>query len=163
TVVVGAPSEAGSSDPVGGGAAYVFTRGSDGSWSQQGFLRASLPQESGFFGSSLAISTERIAIGAPGENSGTKGDSATETGTGAPSSGAVYVFSSSGTLWNQSGFLKAQDATANATFGAAVALDGGRLVVGAPAKDVMPGDTPIVGAGGAYVFQLDQQNRWREF
>lgn len=63
----------------------------------------------------------------------------------APISGAVYVFQNDGSEWRQTARLVAPDGGQG--FGAAVALSGPRLVVGAPFDDDLGID-----AGAAYVF-----------
>lgn len=67
-------------------------------------------------------------------------------GVGADS-GAVYVYSFDGVAWNEIAKLTASDAAAGAHFGAAVALNGSRLVVGAPGANG--------GDGAAYAFSFD--------
>jgi hypothetical protein len=68
----------------------------------------------------------------------------------ADQSGAVWVYHRANGVWNQTQMLKASDASAGANFGWAVAMDGSRAVITAPA------DSPqgIFGAGSAYVFEL---------
>src|SRR5690606_28113429 len=61
-------------------------------------------------------------------------------------SGAVYVYTRSGTTWTQQAYVKASDSKAGDEFGSAVALsgDGRTMAVGAHNK----GD----GAGAVYMF-----------
>ncbi|MEZ6038598.1 MAG: integrin, partial [Planctomycetota bacterium] len=62
-------------------------------------------------------------------------------------SGAAYVFRRTGTTWEQVAYLKSDETQAGMQFGAAVDIDGDRIVVGAPQRDVtVPGD------GRVYVF-----------
>ena len=67
-------------------------------------------------------------------------------GVGADS-GAVYVYNFDGVAWNEIAKLTASDAAAGAHFGASVALNGSRLVVGAPGANG--------GDGSAYAFSFD--------
>jgi hypothetical protein len=57
------------------GAGYVFDRRADG-WSQHFYVKSTSPAADDRFGTGVALSTDLVAIGAPGE-----GDT-----------GAVYVF-----------------------------------------------------------------------
>lgn len=127
----------------GAGAAYVFV-GSGASWSQQAFLQASNAQAGDAFGYSIAISEDRLVVGADTED----GDASSTTASpneGATDSGAVYVFLRDGTnAWTQQLYVKASDAAAGDYFGSSVGIDVDTLVVGARAKST---------TGGAYVFQ----------
>ncbi|HEV8548098.1 MAG TPA: hypothetical protein VGQ57_03700, partial [Polyangiaceae bacterium] len=155
TLVVGASGDPGPSDLPGAGAAYVFSRQTD-AWAQQVSLRASLPQANGSFGRSLALASDRLAVGSPGENSGSAGVNAVETGSGEPASGAAYVFLRGTGDWQAEKFIKASDPAMNAAFGASIALDGRHLLVGAPGRD--RGD--FTGSGEAYLYELDPENHW---
>ncbi len=64
------------------GAAYVFVRAADGSWSQQGKLTAADGADWNYFGESVAVSGDTAVIGAEGDDD--KGHE----------SGAAYVYSS---------------------------------------------------------------------
>jgi len=104
TVVVTADREGGPSTGVYGaqgnstasslaGAAYVFTRDA-GAWSQTAYVKASNTDGQDFFGSSVAISGDRIVVGANGEDSpatGVDGDQGNDLDLGRDS-GAAYVF-----------------------------------------------------------------------
>jgi len=86
-----------------------------------------------FFGISLDIGGDLLAVGAPGAS------------IAGPSSGAVYLYDlHSGNLIHR---ILAPDATAYDGFGASVRLQGGRLLVGAPLHS---GAGEL--AGAAYVF-----------
>ena len=113
TLFVGAPGRAS-----GRGAAYVFT-GSGNTWTQQGELNAPDATAGDAFASSLSLSGTTVAIGAPN----------------AQSSGAAYVFNfnSTTTSWSAAAELtEGASGAAGDLFGAAVALDGVDLLVGAP-------------------------------
>jgi hypothetical protein len=107
---------------VGAGAAYVFTR-SGSVWSQQQKLTASDAAAGDYFGSAVAMS----------------GDGATAV-AGAPakalSTGAVYVFTRSGSVWSQEQKLTASDGAGGDSFGTSVATssDGSTALVGASGK-----------------------------
>jgi hypothetical protein len=118
TLVVGAPEE---NDEDAGislsGAAYVFVR-SGSSWALQKKLTASDPEQYGYFGGSVSISSDDLVVGS------------IKNGTNRP--GAAYVFKLSGSIWAQQQKLSATDAEANDAFGLSVSISGDRLVVGSP-------------------------------
>jgi hypothetical protein len=144
------------------GAAYVFTRNGS-AWAQQAYLKASNTNASDHFGASVAISGsgDLVAVGAEWESSNATGVDGDGTNNLAASSGAVYLFSRSGTVWSQQAYIKASNTDADDNFGQAVALsaDGTTLAVGASAEDSgAPGidgnqaDNSTGSSGAAYVF-----------
>jgi len=112
------------------GAVYVFVR-SGTTWSQQAYIKASNTQEIDYFGSSVAISGDTLAVGAYGEDSAATGINGDQTNNSANGSGAVYVFSRAGTIWNQQAYIKASNTQALDYFGSSVAISGHTLAVGA--------------------------------
>lgn len=127
TVVVGVPNDdvAVTND----GAAIVFTRLA-GVWSfQQTLFPFDPPVFGGFFGHSVAIFQDTIAVGAP--FSGFALD-------------AAYVFVRSGSSWTQQQKIPAPAPLFNSSFGESVALEGNTLVIGAPQH--APG-------GSAFIFE----------
>ncbi len=132
TAVVGVPRVVGSDvDPAG--AVYVFLRG-DGSWPQQARLTGG-STEPVAFGSAVAVEGDVLAAGAPGSSN-------------APGHGVVHVFGRSGSIWSPQAVVEASDGADKDRFGSAMALDGDRLVVGAPNADV----GIETGAGAVYLF-----------
>lgn len=167
TIVVGAPGEDSNATGVNGnqsdnstsgnGAAYVFVR-SGTTWTQQAYLKSSTAGFNGF-GNRVAIDGDTIAIGADDEDSASTGINGSETGTGAPASGAVYVFTRSGTTWSQQAYIKSSNSESADFFGTSVSLNGNTLVVGASGEDSAatgingnPGDNNASASGAAYVF-----------
>ena len=118
----------------GAGAVYVFTR-SGTTWSQEAYVKASNTGENDYFGSDVALSADgnTLAVGAYGEDSDATGIDGDQDNSGAPSSGAVYVFTRSGTTWSQEAYVKASNTGSGDRFGLRVALtaDGNTLAVGA--------------------------------
>ncbi|HEV3344393.1 MAG TPA: FG-GAP repeat protein, partial [Pirellulales bacterium] len=117
TAVVGAPN----ANNVGTAYAYVLN---NGTWSQQGNLgNLQTLSQGGGFGSAVAVSGGEIIVGAPDAGS-----------LGSANIGAAYMFKvgSTGT-WSVDGPPLQSLATLNAGdhFGAAVAIDGQQVVVGA--------------------------------
>ena len=123
------------------GAAYVFIR-SGGVWSQQAYLKppvvGSTKAGAGYeFGWSVAISGDTMAVGAYDEASSSTGINSTPNEV-APGAGAAYVFARSGGVWSQQAYLKPAavgTTQANDHFGAAIAVSGDTVVVGAFQED----------------------------
>lgn len=125
TLIVGA-SEKNSNT----GAAYVFTKSSPtASWTEQQKLTASDAGASDRFGSSVMVYEDVAVIGAPNKSTNT---------------GAVYVFTRSGTTWTQQQKLTASDAATNAYFGADISeIHVNGVIIGA---------TGASSTGKAYLF-----------
>jgi uncharacterized protein (TIGR03437 family) len=142
----------------GAGAAYLFAR-SGATWSQQAYLKASNTDSGNGFGAAVAISMETVVIGARDESSAATGVDGDQGDRGALSSGAAYVFVRGGTGWSQQAYLKASNTVEGSRFGAAVAVAGETILVGA---DGEPGavrgvngnqlDRRAPGAGAGYIF-----------
>ena len=146
----------------GAGAVYVFSR-SGGVWSQQAYVKASNTGADDFFGSHLALSGDgnTLAVGAAGEDSNATGINGNQTDNSASVSGAVYVFTRSGSAWSQQAYLKASNTQTGDRFGTGVALagDGNTLAVGASGEDSnaigINGnqmDNSAIESGAVYVF-----------
>ena len=118
------------------GSAYLFTRASDGTWSQTAKLTASDGAEGDIFGWSVAVHGDTAVVGASGNDD--RGND----------SGSAYLFTraSDGT-WSQTAKLTASDGAAGDEFGYSVAVDGDTAVVGASGNDDRGNDS-----GSAYVF-----------
>jgi len=138
TGVNGGPGAEADNGAANAGAAYVFIR-SGAVWSQQAYIKASNTGSNDVFGWSLALAADTLAVGAAGEASGT-GD---PNDNGAAFTGAVYVFTRSGTAWSQQAYLKASNADEADQFGWSLALRSDTLVVGAPRED-----SDALGVGG---------------
>ncbi|HED16628.1 MAG TPA: integrin [Gammaproteobacteria bacterium] len=120
------------------GAVYVFSR-SGTTWTQQAYLKASNTEANDRFGGvvSLAADGNTLAVGALREASSATGINGDQADNLASESGAVYVFSRSGTTWSQQAYVKASNTEANDRFSWTVSLaaDGNTLAVGAYAED----------------------------
>jgi hypothetical protein len=84
------------------------------------------------YGASISISDGRMIIGAPGADDG---------------DGVIFVYEFTGSQWDQvwtSGPLLGDD---GASFGTSVAIDGDRLVIGAPLSDI----SEVVDSGAAFL------------
>jgi len=119
------------------GSAYVFVR-SGTTWSQQAELKASDGASVDFFGGSVSISGDTVAVGAYWDNA---------------KKGSAYVFLRSGTSWSQQAKLIASDGAADDLFGISVSISGDTAVVGAHWDDSKK--------GSAYVF-LRSGTTWNQ-
>ena len=116
------------------GAVYVFTR-SGRTWSQQAYLKASNTDAGDLFGYSVSLSGSRLAVGAIYEDSSATGVNGSQSDNSVIDSGAVYIFTRSGTTWSQQAYLKASNTDASDEFGSSVSLSGDTLAVGADWED----------------------------
>jgi hypothetical protein len=119
------------------GAVYLFTRAGE-VWSQQQKLTASDGTANSVFGSRLVLSNDMLVVSAVYAVGGSTQDQ-----------GAAYVFTRSGTSWNQSQKLTASDGEAEDQFGYSLSISGDTLVVGARSDKLS--NPPRVGS--AYVFK----------
>ncbi len=134
TLAVAAPLE--DSVASDSGAVYVFTRTTGGTWNQQAILKASNPDSNDHFGTSIALSGDRLAVGARFEDSNGRGiNTETENNNGAEDGGAVYVFLRTGNVWQQEAYLKASNTDPFDAFGSSLSLAGDFLAVGARFED----------------------------
>lgn len=132
--VVSAATDAGASE-TGSGSVFVFER-AGGTWSL--FQTLSVGQGMSYrFGRSVAVSGDIIVVGAP--NDGSLGSEA----------GTAYVFRRGTNVWAQQAKLNATDGAAYDHFGAAVAVAGNVIAIGAPDNDVIS----TANAGSVYLFE----------
>ena len=136
TVVVGAPPYLNALfTPVDlPGSAHVFRRIEEGKWGDDSLLS----QAANGFGLSVAISSDRLVVGAPNDTD--------EDGT---ITGAAYLFNYDGSNW-----VKVEDPfepalEAGDQFGWSVAINGSTIAVGSPSNFL---DSGFLKAGAAYVF-----------
>jgi hypothetical protein len=147
TLVVGAPEalvDAGGD--TGPGMAYVFTASGSGwtNMAQTAELTASDGVAGDDFGYSVAISGNTVVVGAPDAPVDASGDAGP---------GAAYVFTEPASGWasmTETAELTASVGAAGDGFGAAVAISGNTVVVGAPNATTDANGNP--GPGAAYVF-----------
>jgi hypothetical protein len=102
----------------GGGSVFSFVRDSNGQWSDEGVIpNANLgPITQGdLYGSSLALDTDRLLVGAPGR--GTSGD--------------VSIHTLANGAWSAGEYLSdvASTPTGNANFGTSVSMDGSSALI----------------------------------
>jgi len=153
------------------GAAYIFTR-TGTTWTQRAYVKASNTGEAGAtpdsfgdgdqFAVSIALSGDgrTLAVGAITEDSNASGINGNQADNSAMSSGAVYVFTLSGTTWAQQAYIKAGNPDPGDLFGYSVALsaDGNTLAAGSfdeggSSRGINgPPDNMRRGSGAVYVF-----------
>ncbi len=122
------------------GAVYVLVRGPKG-WTEQARLKASNLDANDQFGSQVALSRDgnTLAVAAHFEDSAATGVNGNQSDNSMADSGAVYVFTRSGTTWTQQAYIKASntgEAEDGDTFGYSLALsgDGNTLAAGSPER-----------------------------
>jgi hypothetical protein len=135
----------GSCAPYCEGRAFVFERHPDfGTWYQKAVLAPDDLADGDYFGQDVALDGDRIVVGAmqhdlPQFNIG-----------------AAYVFDDVDGSWVQTGKITPGDLPSSTQFGAAVDVEGGRVVVGAR------GDGEAAPSGGAaYLFEEGTEG-WKE-
>jgi hypothetical protein len=171
-VAVGAPEEDGSGtgvDDLGGGglpgagAVYVFTRDLT-TWEIYHYVKATNTDAFDAFGSSVALSGDVLAVGAPGEASSAIGVGGDGANNSLPGAGAAYVYLGAKfppDFLEPQGYVKASNSGSNDLFGTSVALaPDGTLAVGAPGEASNAvgfgagnqADNSASGAGATYLF-----------
>ncbi len=121
------------------GAVYIYYNNGI-SWEFQAKITAADGTNNDYFGSSVAISNDFLAVGAPNADA-----------NGQNERGAVYVFSRQGNTWSQQTKLLMSDGLSGDHFGKAVALQGTNLLIGAPYDD----NGAYANHGSAYLFKYN--------
>lgn len=134
----------GNSPYLSAGDAYVL-HWNGASWEIEDHLQPFDGDLADQFGCSVGISGDTIAVGARFD------DDSFQT------SGSVYVYTRSGTVWGLQQKLTASDPGQFDKFGTDVGIDGDSIVVGAPEDDDLGSNT-----GSAYVFVRDGGGVWTE-
>ena len=134
-LVVGAFGDNPAGDPPSGGSVYVY----DLDGTNEVKIRSSDVASGDDFGHAVAIGSNKIVVGAYGDDDG-----------GLSGSGSVYVYNLDGT-----GELKitSSDAAASDQFGYSVAVGGDKIYVGARYDD-----DGVNSSGSVYIYNLDGTN-----
>ncbi|QDU86516.1 hypothetical protein Pla163_36670 [Planctomycetes bacterium Pla163] len=141
--VIGASAD--SHQGVQSGSAYVFQRQGD-AWNQIAKLVPNDGSAGDSFGISVAISGNRIVVGANSDD---------DLGS---SSGSAYVYTrQTNNSWAFERKLLPSDGVAFDLFGSAVAIEGDRVVVGSPNENQVGFAT-----GAAYVFERTSGTNWTQ-
>lgn len=136
------------------GAAFVYKRNGDGSWTFSQKLVSPDQQGATFFGNQIEIDDDWLFISCP--------YGADLANQGPAYAGMIYVYSlSTDGLWILSQTLTAPDAMVGAHFGISLSLSEQQLLVGAneDRRNVDLTDS-LKKAGSAYLFELNQTNEW---
>jgi hypothetical protein len=128
TVIVGAYGN--DDDGTNRGSVYIFVRNA-GTWTEQQKLLNSNGQVNDWFGLSVSISGDTVAVSAEGED-----DNGSQ-------SGAAFIYVRNGITWTEQQKLLPSDNQTNSYFGHAVAISGDTVVIGKYLFST---------AGSAYVF-----------
>ena len=182
TLAVGAEKESSNATSIDGdgtndsaansGAVYVFYKAST-SWVQQAYLKSSNSEANDEFGGFGAIDVSEngntIAVGALKDDSGETGIGGTGSNNTAVDAGSAYIFTRSGSTWQQSEYIKASNAGAGDNFGKlSLSGDGLTLVVSAFNEDSSSTginsteNNSATDAGAMYVFVYDGTNWTQE-
>ena len=149
----------GNDEDYGGRAVYVFTR-TNGTWTQQAFIKASNADRNAFGVTALAILADTLALASYGENSCATGINGNQDDHGCDTAGAVYLFERRAGAWTQEAYVKATNTEPGDQFGLSVALSDGTVAVGATGEDScakgingnqMDNNCPM--AGAVYVYK----------
>lgn len=119
------------------GQAPVYCR-IGGTWTYQGTLMASDGAANDYFGYNIAISGDRIIVGAHADD------------VSNVNQGSAYVFTRTGTTWSQRQKLTAQDNGAGDFFAWSVAINGDTAIMGAIFDDIGAN----ANQGSAYIFNF---------
>lgn len=139
TLVVGVPDHATDAGLLGAGIVHIYVRNS-GAWVRQANLSQPTVNAGDGFGTSVAISGDRVVVGAPGYDSG------------ATDSGAAFVFTRTGTVWSAGQMLAPADSASGDRAGQSVDIEGHTAVVGCPGADSGRGEVrPFMWDGTAWV------------
>jgi hypothetical protein len=187
TIAVGAITEDSAATGINGnhadnakqsaGAVYVFTRRST-TWAQQAYVKPSSIDGGDLFGYAVALSADgrTLAAGSYDEDGSARAING-PIDNERDGSGAVFVFTRIGEMWQQQAYVKSVTAERADSWGVAVALsdDGNTMAVGAldedcPASGVNPagcgedgpfasGTSPSMGAVAVFV---RSGSTWRE-
>ncbi len=138
TALIGAPHDDDNGDS--SGSVYTFTRTGD-IWTQEAKLLPSDGATSDSFGCSVSLYGDTALIGAVDDDQ---------------LEGSAYVFTRTGTSWNQQVKLYASDRTVGDFFGQSVSLDGDTALIGAYGNDDNGWNS-----GSAYIYTRNN-NSWIE-
>lgn len=146
------------------GAVYLFRR-SGSNWAQEAFVKGHAINAGDAFGTSIALSSDTLVVGAPFEDSNVTGvvnGSNGSTNNGLSNSGAVYVFYNNSGTWSQQAYVKGSNTGADDQFGDRVAINGNTIAVTAAEEDSNLGgvqngttgsaDNSMSNSGAVYVF-----------
>lgn len=130
---------------LGTGRVYVYAR-VDQTWTLSQVLTPSAGEDEDRFGIALSLDGARLAVGAS---------------RGLDGGGGVYVFEKTAGTWAQAAAFNTGAGQDDDAFGHAVALQGDRLLVGAPWFDA-DGAGPGWGQGAVFFFERISASNWSQ-
>lgn len=165
----------------GSGAIKIYERSSSG-WSTDATLvKAPNPDEHDQFGTAVALEGDIMVVSAIAEGSAGRGSNADMFNNdfksefpystfAANTSGAVYVYERILGSWLNTAYLKASDNSDALQFGWELAIDGNRIYVSAPARNIdtslnhfdYAGNAVDKNEGAVYVFEKNTTGLWEE-
>lgn len=135
------------------GAVYLYKRNSQGQWDLlDQFIKAPNVGEGMKFGSSVVLSADMLAVGAPFEDSNATRLGGDDDDTSSPDSGAVYVYEYAREtgVWTLGTYVKSPESFTLDHFGASLFFSGDNLVVGAQDEDSnSTGVESMIGSGAS--------------
>ncbi|MCE7997171.1 MAG: T9SS type A sorting domain-containing protein [Roseivirga sp.] len=159
-IVVGAPSANGfvngQNTTVRAGAAYIYEKAPDGTWSEKKKIGASDGTQSSGFGNEVAISGDYIVVSA-------YVDDTDENGQGnIRNAGSAYIFEKAPDgSWAQVQKIVSPVQTIEDRFGSGVAIDGDYAAISAYGEDEDANEAnTILSAGAVYVYKREASGTW---
>jgi hypothetical protein len=137
TIVVGESNRPGAWAPQSG-SVWVFEESSPGQWDATDDFRASDGSAQNYFGESVAIQGDVIAVGASGSD------------INGPTSGEGYLFTKQPGGWVETARLFGDPSTIDAQLGSSIAIDGPYVFAGAESDR-----QPLYPTGAVYVFEIE--------
>lgn len=179
TLAVGAPFEDSAANTINGdqknnsssdsGAVFIYVKSSNGSWTQEAYIKAPNNVTGANFGESISLSNDgsTLVVGAPFEDGTANTIDGNQATQNADDAGAVYVFKRDNAhTWNAPTYIKPTNNYRDAYFGWSVAVssDGNTVAAGAPGDSnstVTLLTHTAANSGAAYVFQY-ASNNWTQ-
>ena len=172
SITNGATTASSDNSNVNSGAVYIYKR-TGTTWAQEAYIKAVNSDENDYFGTSVSIQGNLLAVGAPGESSNqkiiTNGTTASNDNTNI-ASGAVYVYRRVGSIWAQEAYIKANNnetGDSGDNFGNSVSVSDDTIVVGASGEDssqavitnsatasALSANNSSLNSGAVYVFRF---------
>ena len=145
------------------GAAYIFHEES-GVWSEQAYMKGDNTEAGDRYGAAVSLNYDGsiVAIGASYEDSNATGVNGDGTNNSNASSGAVYVYNRTGSIWTQEAYIKASNSGNGGFFGRRLSLSSDGLVLAVAQHQEFSSATGVngdetlsdaTGAGAAYIFR----------
>jgi hypothetical protein len=142
--VIGAKEDGLPGKPNSGSVYIYFHNGTNWAFLQK--IRPSVPVSDAYFGHSVSISGDYIAVGAHGDSAGNQLDR-----------GAVYIFARNGNEWIEQAKLTSGDGQSGDKLGYSVDISGVRVIAGAPGDD----NGVYTNQGSSYFFYKNGNN-WQQ-